>query len=163
MSKATKKVSPVPASKHYKTDYEDDAGVLPETTISITKKTSLGKRKKSELGGKFDGSADLDLFIMSEPRKKIHKDTLSNTIDRESFRSTRNRVHNKFHCSSKTSDIPPVHSVSCGYAHTLTITNEDKLWSCGRNYYRQLCHGDMIERSKPQKTPFQTSIKYQLV
>ena len=59
----------------------------------------------------------------------------------------------------KLDNIPPVLSVSCGHEHTLFITNEDNLWSCGNNQYGQLCHGDEEDRSKPQKTSFSTISK----
>ena len=41
----------------------------------------------------------------------------------------------------KKCSIPPVLSVSCGSYHTLIITNDDNLWSCGRNDFGQLCLG----------------------
>ena len=59
-----------------------------------------------------------------------------------------------FNIPQKILEIPPVISVSCGYAHTLIITNDDNLWSCGRNDDGQLFHGDTKDRSKPQKTSF---------
>ena len=34
------------------------------------------------------------------------------------------------------------------------ITNDDNLWSWGRNDFGQLCHGDTEDRSIPQKTSF---------
>ena len=36
----------------------------------------------------------------------------------------------------------------------MIITTDSNLWSCGRNNYGQLCHGDTEDRSKPQKTSF---------
>ena len=51
-------------------------------------------------------------------------------------------------------DIPPVHSVSCGFTHTLIITTDSNLWSCGNNGYGQLCLGNEKSQSKPQKTSF---------
>ena len=36
----------------------------------------------------------------------------------------------------------------------MIITNDDNLWSCGRNDYGQLCHGDQEDHLKPQKTSF---------
>ena len=33
------------------------------------------------------------------------------------------------------------------------------MWSCGRNSYGQLCHGDTEDRLKPQKTSFSNIIK----
>ena len=60
-----------------------------------------------------------------------------------------------FNVPQKIEDIPPVLSVSCGIGHTLMITNDDdNLWSCGGNSKGQLCHGDTVPRSKPQKTSF---------
>ena len=38
-----------------------------------------------------------------------------------------------FNVPQKLFDIPPVVSVSCGSEHTLIITNDDHLWSCGNN------------------------------
>ena len=68
---------------------------------------------------------------------------------------------NRKNCNvpQKILNIPPVHYVSCGYKHTLMITNDDNLWSCGRNYYGQLCFGDKKSRSKPQKTSFSNITK----
>ena len=37
---------------------------------------------------------------------------------------------------------------------TVGITTDSNLWSCGKNEYGQLCHGDKVERSNPQKTSF---------
>ena len=59
-----------------------------------------------------------------------------------------------FNIPQKIQDIPPVLSVSCGSDHTLIITNDDNLWSCGSNEFGQLCHGDKKDRSMPQKTSF---------
>ena len=59
----------------------------------------------------------------------------------------------------KVEDIPLVVSVSCGAEHTLIITNDDNLWSCGKNDQGQLCLGDKENRSKPQKTSFSTISK----
>ena len=50
--------------------------------------------------------------------------------------------------------ISPVVSVSCGYEHTLIITNDDDLWSWGRNDKGQLCHEDTEDLSIPLKTSF---------
>ena len=47
-----------------------------------------------------------------------------------------------FNDPQKLQDISPVLSVSCGYEHTLIITNDDNLRSCGKKEYGQLCHGD---------------------
>ena len=44
-----------------------------------------------------------------------------------------------FNVPQKIEDIPPVLSVSCGAYHTLIITNDSNLWSCGNNENGQLC------------------------
>ena len=36
-----------------------------------------------------------------------------------------------FNVPQKIEDIPPVLSVSCGFEHTLIITTDSNLWSCG--------------------------------
>ena len=54
----------------------------------------------------------------------------------------------------KIPNIPPVLSVSCGAEHTLIITNDDNLWSCGSNEHGQLCLGNQERQLKPQKTSF---------
>ena len=66
-------------------------------------------------------------------------------------------VHN---VPQKVQNIPPVLSVACGSEHTLIITNDSNLWSCGKNEFGQLCLGD-TERgcSIPQKTSFSTISK----
>ena len=42
----------------------------------------------------------------------------------------------------KILDLPPVESVCCGREHTLIITNNSNLYSCGRNDCGQLCLGN---------------------
>ena len=64
-----------------------------------------------------------------------------------------------FNVPQKILGIPPVLSVSCGSEHTLIITNDSSLWSCGNNAFGQLCHGDKEPRSKPQKTSFSNITK----
>ena len=54
----------------------------------------------------------------------------------------------------KLLDIPPVLSVDCGFMHTLVITHDDTLWSCGWNAFGQLCLGNLEDRSMYQKTSF---------
>ena len=45
-----------------------------------------------------------------------------------------------FNVPQKLLNIPPVLSVCCGAYHTLIITNDSNLWSCGSNQHGQLCH-----------------------
>ena len=59
-----------------------------------------------------------------------------------------------FDVPQKILEIPPVLSVSCGYEHTLIITTDSNLWSCGKNVYGQLCLGHQESQLKPQKTSF---------
>ena len=54
-------------------------------------------------------------------------------------------------------NIPPVLSVSCGAHHTLIISNDSDLWSCGDNKFGQLCLGKGqkgIDRPTFKQTPF---------
>ena len=51
-------------------------------------------------------------------------------------------------------NIPPVLSVSCGLYHTLIITNDSNLWSCGKNDFGQLCLGKELFQSKLRQTSF---------
>ena len=64
-----------------------------------------------------------------------------------------------FNIPQKIQNIPPVLSVSCGFEHTLIITNDSNLWSCGSNILGQLCHGDKEDRLIPQKTSFADILK----
>ena len=59
-----------------------------------------------------------------------------------------------FDVPQKLLNIPPVLSVSCGSFHTLITTNDDNLWSWGRNNFGQLCKGNKENCLIPQKTPF---------
>ena len=60
----------------------------------------------------------------------------------------------EFNVPHKIQDIPPVLSVSCVFEHTLIITTDSNLWSCGYNEYGQLCIGNKERQIKPQKTSF---------
>ena len=70
------------------------------------------------------------------------------TGNKTNFKSSESNV------PQKLLNIPPVISVACGSYHTLIITNDDNLWSCGANNFGQLCHGNQIYHAKPQKTSF---------
>ena len=73
---------------------------------------------------------------------------------------TRNRKQNKFQCSPKNySRFLQLFLFLVDQEHTLMITNDDNLWSCGRNDFGQLCHGDAEDRLKPQKTSFSYTSK----
>ena len=65
----------------------------------------------------------------------------------------------QYNVPQKIIDIPPVDSVSCGYAHTLIITNDLDLWSCGDNEYGQLCLGNKEIKLKFTKTSFSNITK----
>ena len=54
----------------------------------------------------------------------------------------------------KIQEIPPVLSVSCGYEHTLIVTNDSNLWSCGNNDYGQLCLGHKEQQNTIKQTSF---------
>ena len=61
-----------------------------------------------------------------------------------------------FNVPQKIEDIPPVLSVSCGYSHTLIITNDSdsNLWAWGYNDYGQLCLANSENQLNPRKTSF---------
>ena len=54
----------------------------------------------------------------------------------------------------KITNIPPVQSISCGGYHTLFITNDENLWSMGRNDTGQLCLNSAVSQIKPTQTSF---------
>ena len=64
-----------------------------------------------------------------------------------------NKTYN-IYVPQKIEDIPSVLSVSCGFSHTLIITTDSNLWSCGYNDFGQLCLENKETQIKPQKTPF---------
>ena len=103
---------------------------------------NLPKIKQISCGMRFTVCVDHEGFIWSfgKNRKGTINLGTGNTTD--------------FKVPQKVEDIPSVLSVSCGAAHTLIVTNDDNLWSCGSNNFGQLCHGDTEDRSKPQKTSF---------
>ena len=64
-----------------------------------------------------------------------------------------------YNIPQKILNIPPARSVACG-SHTLIITNDDNLWSCGFNKYGQLCLENAAERQSTfQKTSFSNIIR----
>ena len=48
----------------------------------------------------------------------------------------------------------PIQSISCGGSHTLILTSNNNLWSCGSNELAQLCLRHTNDQSTPQKTQF---------
>ena len=73
---------------------------------------------------------------------------------------TGNTAHININTPQKIQDIPPILSVACGTNHTLIITNDSNLWSCGFNNYGQLCLANNNQQvSKPQKTSNENIIK----
>ena len=54
----------------------------------------------------------------------------------------------------KILNIPPIQSIYCGGFHTLMITNDNNLWTCGVNSYGELCLENLENQSKPQQTSF---------
>ena len=114
------------------------------------KKTSLGKRKKSEQPeGNPDGLDldDLDSVIMSEARKKAQKVTHSNTIDNESVAKIKSElildptfVQTKPACVS-------------GSYHTITLSDDGTVHSIGRNTAGELGLGHNNPVSLPTPIP----------
>ena len=55
----------------------------------------------------------------------------------------------------KIQEIPLVRAVACGSEHTLIITNDSNLWSCGYNAFGQLCLGNKFQtQDKFKQTSF---------
>ena len=52
-------------------------------------------------------------------------------------------------------NIPPVQNIACGYEHTLIVSNNEILWSFGRNEYGQLCLSHRKNQLKPTQTSFE--------
>ena len=63
---------------------------------------------------------------------------------------------------TKIQDIPPVRSVACGSYHTLMITNDSNLWSCGKNDFGQLCLKNQENQTAFQQTAFSDISKVSL-
>ena len=65
----------------------------------------------------------------------------------------RNVIH-----PQKILELPPVQSVACGAHHTLILTKEGNLWSCGWNLHGQLCLENKTDQLKPKQTSFSNII-----
>lgn len=50
--------------------------------------------------------------------------------------------------------------ISCGTKHTLFITNEGYVYTCGKNTFGMLGHGDTIDRVLPSKIPTHHSLHF---
>ena len=108
--------------------------------LTTTKKTSLGKRKKSEQN---PDTLDNDSVIMSEPRKKIQKVSHSNTTERKSIEKMK----------SKLILSEPSFACSCGAYHTITLSDDGTAHSFGRNTEGQLGLGHNNDVSLPTPIP----------
>ena len=87
---------------------------------------------------------------------KVHSEGFMWSFGDNSFGQLGTGNKTNFNVPQKIEDIPPVVSISCGAHHTLIITKDSNLWSCGRNNYGQLCNcnGNKESQLKPQKTSF---------
>ena len=110
----------------------------------ITKKTSLGKRKKSETaeGGNPDGLDDS--VVISEPRKKNRKVTHSNTMNREKMKNEG---------MLELSYVKTEMSCECGAEHTITLSDDGTAHSFGRNKEGELGLGHNNVVSLPTPIP----------
>ena len=68
-----------------------------------------------------------------------------------------------FNVPQKVQNIPPVLSVSCGYSHTLIITDDSNLWSWGKIISDNYVTETQKIAQYLKKHYFQTFQKYQLV
>ena len=130
--------------KHAKREMFSKPGTeKPPSTENII---SLRKRKKSEPEGNLD-AYDLDSVILSEPRKKIQKITLSNTIDGESVAKL------KYEAKLNQSFVQTNISCARGSNHTITLSDDGILHSFGYNTYGQLGLGHNNDISLPTPIP----------
>ena len=110
------------------------------------KKTSLGKRKKSEPEGNPDGS-DLDSVVMSEPRNKMQKVTHSNTTDVESAAKMKSAL------MLEPSFMKTKMACAIGNGHTITLSDDGTVYSFGRNGFGELGLGHTNEILLPTPNP----------
>ena len=128
---------------------------------------SFGKNTQGQLGLGHNKDVSLPTPIPNLPRISLISCGFNFTVcvDCEGFMwsfgennsgqlGTGNKTIFKFNVPQKIEDIPPVLSVSCGFSHTLIITTDNNLWSCGNNNFGQLCLGSTGNQTKPQQTSF---------
>ena len=108
---------------------------------------SLPKIKQISCGGNFTVCVDYEGFIWSFGKNgygQLGKNSSSNL-----------NAGINFNVPQRILNIPPVLSVSCGHEHTLIITNDSDLWSCGNNNSGQLCLKEIFPSTTfCQKTSF---------
>ena len=61
-------------------------------------------------------------------------------------------IDTSYNIPQKIEDVPPVQDISCGFSHTIILTNDENLWSCGWNQNGQLCLGNQVNQQKPKQT-----------
>ena len=103
---------------------------------------NLPQISKISCGSRFTVCVDHEGFMWSFGQNNFGQLGIGNTTDYN------------FNVPQRIFDIPPVLSVSCGSCHTLIITKDDNLWSCGRNDFGQLCLGYKEDCLIPQQTSF---------
>ena len=101
----------------------------------------LPKIKQVSCGGWFTVCVDLEGIVWSFGANN------SGQLGTEKFCHTQKNPY-------KVLGIPPVISVACGLSHTLIITEDSDLWSCGDNLLGQLFLKHRKDLSKFQKTSF---------
>ena len=112
------------------------------------KKTTLGKRKKSEPEG------NPGAVVMREARKKIQKLTHSNTAHGESDEKMKSEM-------MLNSFVQPELTCACGNDHTITLSGDGTLYSFGYNRLGQLGLGHNNDVSLP--TPIQNLPKINMI
>ena len=71
-------------------------------------------------------------------------------------------IKTNFNVPQQIQDIPLVISVDCGLQHTLFITKDLDLWSCGSNEHEQLCLENQEDNQHLNKHFSPTLKEYQL-
>ena len=116
----------------------------PKKSTTTKQKSSLGKRKESELG---DCSDELDFVVMNEARKKIQKIAHSNTIERESAAKIKSEP------MLELSFVQTIMACVCGDDHTITLSDDGTVHSFGANNKGSLGLGHNDDVSLPTPIP----------
>ena len=127
----------------------DKQSKLAKATVTENK-TSLGKRKKSELS---EGNSNVLDSVIKDQRKKIQKVTHSNAVDGELVEKMKSEI------IPEPSFVQTKIACACGWYHTITLSNDGTLHSFGQNNDGQLGLGHNNNVSLPTPIPNLPKIK----
>ena len=135
----------------YNTQGQLGLGLVPNNNVFIpTPIPNLPKISMISCGYNFTVCVDCEGYMWSFGENEYGQ---LGTGNKTNFNSSESNI------PQKILDIPPVLSVSCAFAHTLIITTDSNLWSCGGNDFGQLCLGNAESQLKPRQTSFSNILK----